>query len=230
MSESLAGLALAVLVFVGSHVLVSSTPLRGVLVGVLGETGYTIAYSAMSAVFLVWVGWAYRAAPYEELWAPVAWARWVPILVMPVASVFLVAGLTTPNPTAVGGDRLAGRGEPATGILKVTRHPVMWAFALWAMAHIPINGDAASLFLFGSMLVLALAGQPLIDRKKKARLGADWERLAAVSSNLPFAALLSGRTRVSLAEIGWHRIGIGLVLYLGFLDFHARVIGVSPLP
>ena len=67
------------------------------------------------------------------------------------------------------GRGFAAGGDPAPGILKVTRHPMMWAFGLWALAHIAANGDLRSLLLFGSMAVLALYGTVRLDAKRRAQ-------------------------------------------------------------
>jgi uncharacterized membrane protein len=228
--RGLAVLMLAVLAFVGSHVLLSSTPLRAALVRRLGEGPFLGLYSTVALATIVWVVVAYGQAPYLEIWPPAGWTRWIPLIVMPVAAILFVGSVTTASPTAVGGERLVGHADPAPGILKVTRHPMMWAFALWAAAHIPANGDLASLMLFGGILGLALAGPPLIDRKRRSRLGGEWDRVAASTSNVPFLAVLQGRARLSLAAIGWWRIGLGLLLFLALLVVHPWLFGASPLP
>ena len=99
----------------------------------------------------------------------------------------------------------------------MTRHPFLWSVGLWASAHIVANGDLAGLVLFATFGALALLGTLLIDRKFALRRGADWQRFAAATSNLPFAAILAGRQRLVLAEIGWWRIALALVIYLALL-------------
>ena len=59
--------------------------------------------------------------------------------------------------------------------------------------------------------------------------GPEWEAFAAASSNLPFAAILAGRARVGLGEIGYRRLAAGVALYLLFFFAHEAVIGVPPL-
>src|SRR3546814_1436284 len=96
---------------------------------------------------------AYGVAPQMPLWAPWRGYRLIPLLVMPIASILVVAGLTTRNVTAVGGERFAETTRPVDGIMTVTRHPFLWGVLLWALAHLPPNGDAASLILFGGFAV-----------------------------------------------------------------------------
>jgi uncharacterized membrane protein len=105
----------------------------------------------------------------------------------------------------------------------------MWGVALWAAAHIAANGDLASVLLFASLAALALLGTLLIDRKYAARRGADWERFAAATSNLPFAAIASGRQRFVFGEIGWWRVALTLAVYALLLALHPWLFGGAPL-
>ena len=107
---------------------------------------------------------------------------------------------------------------------------VMLGVAIWAFAHLVVNGDLASLILFASLLVLALAGPLSIDAKRSKRFGEKWDRFAAVTSNVPFAAIAQGRNSLELSELGWWRIAVALVLFGAVLMFHASVFGVSALP
>lgn len=230
MTGTLAEVAAVAIVFVFSHIALAGTPLRAALVGLIGVNGFRALFSTIALATIVWLAVSHSRAPYVELWPDASWTRGVALLVMPFAAILLIAGLTTRNPTAAGFEALAHHPDPAPGILRVTRHPVLWAIALWAAAHIPANGDAASLILFGSLLALALVGLPLIDRKKRASLGDDWVHLAATTSSLPFAALVQGRASVTPSGIGWWRILGGLALYVVLLFGHEPVIGLSPLP
>ena len=44
------------------------------------------------------------------------------------------------------------------------RHPMLWGAVLWAVAHLLVNGDQASLVLFGGIGIWALAEMVLINR------------------------------------------------------------------
>jgi uncharacterized membrane protein len=219
-------LLIATAAFLVTHY-VSSTPLRARLVTLLGSNGYIVLYSAAAVATLVSMVWAYYRAPFMGLWHAPA-LRYVPLAVMPLALVLVAAGLMTRNPTLVGQERWLQGNEPARGILRVTRHPMMWGIALWAAAHMLARGDAASVVFFGAFLVLALTGTVLIDRRKQAAMGEDWQRFAAVTSNLPFAAVASGRNRFSSSEIGWSGPAIALVAYALLLWLHPMLFGARP--
>jgi uncharacterized membrane protein len=77
-------------------------------------------------------------------------------MVMPVAALLFVGGLTTPNPTIAGKAFIDNEIAPPSGVLRITRHPMMWAFGLWACSHLIANGDLASLLFFGAIAALAL--------------------------------------------------------------------------
>ncbi len=222
----IAQLVLATLVFLAAH-LVARTPLRATLVKALGERGYLGAYSLASLAILVWMVRAYSLAPLVPLW-PSGGLRLLPLVVMPFALILIVAGLMTRNPTAVMQSQTLESAAPVRGIIRVTRHPVMWGIALWAGVHILARGDLASLVFFGGFLLLAAAGTLLIDRRRASALGTHWQRFAAATSNLPFAAIAGGRNRFDFGEIGWRRIGAGCGLYGVVLVAHPYLFGARP--
>ena len=60
-----------------------------------------------------------------------------------------------------------------------------------------------------------------VDAKRKQAYGEDWKRFAAVTSSVPFLAVAQGRNTLQVAEIGWWRVAVALVLYAGFLGIHS---------
>jgi uncharacterized membrane protein len=201
---------------------VSSTPLRGALVRGMGEWPYRGLYSTVALVTLVWMAWAYGGAPRELLWAG---PRWLPAAVMPFAFVLIVTGYWR-NPTMVGADRLLKSADPARGMIRITRHPIMWGIMLWAGAHMITRGDVKSLIFFGAFLLLAAVGTLSMDARKKTN--PDWPRFAAVTSHVPFVAILQGRNRLAWSEIGWLRPLIGLIAFAAFFAVHGWLFGARP--
>ena len=165
MAGTLVSFIIAGLAFLGSHVVLSSTRLRGNLRDQLGERGFLALYSGVALATFAWFVTAYSHAPFIPLWPFVPWLALIPVALMPFAAILVIAGYTTANPTAVGMERAAGDDDPAPGILRVTRHPVLWGLGLWALSHIPPNGDLASLLFFGALAALSFGGTALIDRK-----------------------------------------------------------------
>lgn len=214
-------LVLAAAAFVLTH-FVSSTPLRPALAARIGERGYRGLYSLVAFATLVWMIWAYRAVPREMLWTPL---RYLPSAVMPLAFILIACGYAR-NPTAVGAERLLASEQPARGIVRITRHPIMWAIILWSAAHLLARGDAKSAVFFGAFFVLAALGTVLIDRRKSSAPG--WERFSAVTSNLPFLAILQGRNRLDWREIGWARPLGGLAIFVIVFWAHPWIFGARP--
>jgi len=207
------------------HFGVSGTRLRDGLVARLGEGPYRGMFALASVLGLVWMAYAYRHAPAVPTWGLVLGFRPAAYLLVLIAFIFVVIGLATPSPTQVGMESTLTRGpDIARGMVRITRHPFLWGVALWALVHLIVNGDLASLVLFGSLLVLALAGTAVIDAKRRRGCGAGWMQFAAVTSNVPFAAILAGRNRLgpALAEIGVWRPLVAIAVYALAFYLHAR--------
>ena len=214
-------LVVATAAFLLTH-LVTSTPLRPRLVAALGEWPYRGAYSAIAFATLLWMIWAYAHSAPQPLWPGL---RSLPLFVMPLAFVLIVCGYWR-NPTMVGADKLLASDDPARGMIRITRHPIMWGLMLWALAHIAARGDSASLVFFGGFLVLAAFGTLAMDRRKRA--DPNWTRFAALTSHVPFVAIAQGRNRLVWREVGWTRPILGLAVFLLFLVAHPWLFGAQP--
>jgi len=220
---------LASVVFLGTHLGISSTPLRGRMVGALGDRGYLVAYSLIAAATLGYLIWMYGTLPrYDYFWQPSPELYTVSKVLMPLATILLLGGFLVKNPTAVGMEGTLRGADPeqlTRGLTRITRHPFQWAVVLWAVAHLMANGDRVSVVFFGTFLILGLAGGPLIDRKKAQQLGADWEPFARVTSNVPFGAIVSGNNRLAVKEL-IAPVVVGLVGYVVLFLAHPWIAGV----
>ena len=223
---AMASLALATLAFVGSH-LALSHPLRLRLVRTVGEQWFLALYSAVALVTLVWMILAYRAVDESwPLWRAPDWAWWAASGVMLIACI-LLAGSFIRNPAFPHPGAKPNAPRPASGVFAITRHPMNWAFILWALVHIALWGSPRNLIVAGGILLLAVAGSIGQDRKKRAAVGQAWRDWEARTSFVPFAALLGGRAR-------WRDAVPGVTALLGGLAFWAIVTSlhaplVSPL-
>jgi uncharacterized membrane protein len=117
--------------------------------------------------------------------------------------------------------------EPTRGVLRITRHPVMWGVGLWAAIHILANGDLASLLFFGGLLLTALGGAWHLDQRMAATEGVRWQRFAADTSFTPFVALLTGRQPWAWAE-WWRPAAWGLGAFVLLFFLHVHLFGVRP--
>jgi uncharacterized membrane protein len=190
-------------------------------------------FSLASVGGLAWMILAFGRARGEGqavYWGVEPVTRHIQLGLMLVAFLFIVIGLTTPNPTSVRQEGVLERPDAVRGMLRVTRHPFLWGVVIWAAGHLMVNGEVASLILFGSLLALALFGTASIDAKRKRALGDTWEAFAAQTSNVPFAAIATGRQTLKVGEIGWWRIALAIALWGLAAWGHPYAFGVPALP
>ena len=229
--SGLALLTLAAATWVGVHVGIAGTRVRQAVAGRIGDAGFRGLFSLLSAAAIAALVVTYkraRAAGSEQLWVAPQWLGWILVLLMALAFVLLIGSVTVANPTSVGGE--CAMGQESRGLLRVTRHPMLWSFATWSAVHVVGNGDLVSLLFFGAFGVTALAGMPSIDAKLAKRDPQGWARLRQATSILPFGAIVAGRNRLVVREIGWIAPSAGLALWVVLLVVHPRLFGVSPLP
>jgi len=218
-------LVASTLIFVFGHLVLSSIPVRRIFERRLGVKIFQLIYSVLALSSVIWMELSYRAAPYVEVFRAPPWTRWIPNVIMPVALLFFICSVSTKSPTMAGQEK-AVEIEPR-GILRITRHPMLWSFAMWGLAHMIANGDIASLVLFSGIATLAILGMMHIDSRRRVTLGDAWTPFAEKTSLIPFA---KGNVGKAIAEIGALRIILAVVVFGGLLHLHKVVIGVSALP
>jgi uncharacterized membrane protein len=218
----------ALAVFLLSHSLPTRTGLRQWLSAAIGERAYLICYSILSILLLGWLISSASRAPYVPLWDLESWHYRVPLLLMVPASFLFAGGAAIPNPLSITFSRRRFDAD-RPGLVGITRHPILWAFALWSFGHVLPNGDLVSVIMFGGFGLFAVIGMLATDRRKRRSLGNGWHGLARITSVIPFVALLAGR-----ASPRWHRSDLlatligGALLYFALLRLHPHVIGPDP--
>jgi uncharacterized membrane protein len=223
--------AIAIAVFLGSHSIPARPAMRRALRARLGGRGYLAAYSILSTAVFVWLIWAAVNAPRLELWSFELWQMWVPVTAMPVACLLIAYGFASPDPFSITEINAPSFDPARPGIAGITRHPLLWAFTLWAGAHIVPNGDLAHVILFGMFALFGLLGMAIFDARRRREWGPElWVERAAHTSLMPFAAVLSGRFHGEGLRARPSVLLAALALYLSLALLHPLVIGVSPLP
>ncbi|MFM8821332.1 MAG: NnrU family protein [Phenylobacterium sp.] len=225
-------LVLAAAAFLLIHLCVSGTPLRDRLVARLGEGAYLGLFSLASAGILVWLIVAHGAARVDPLniswWGVTPATRHIQYVVILVAFLIAVPGLLARNPGTAGQANAMDDPETVKGVLRITRHPFLWGVGLWAAGHLMVNGDLASLILFGSLGVLGLGGAASIDAKRRRIYAERWSTFEGRTSFIPFAAILTGRQPFKPAELAVPAL-IGLIVYTAVLFGHRFIAGVPAL-
>ena len=111
----------------------------------LGQTGRIgVALPVLVSVVLMIIG--YRSAPIITVWSPpVLFIHFNSLLMLIAFAVFAVS-------------HTRGRFKGAL------RHPMLHSVQIWAVAHLLVKGDLASIILFGFMLLWATGSVLLINR------------------------------------------------------------------
>lgn len=221
-------LGLAAGIWIAVHVAIAGSPLRWIMVERMGEAGFRGLFSLFSAIALALLVQSYRIAPLIPLWhLPPLGIQALGVLMLP-ACIFLVGAVITPNPTLAGQEFMLER--PAGAVQRITRHPMLWSFTIWAAVHMLARGDVAALVFFGSFAVTCLLGMRSIDAKLMRNRPVLFGRLRDETSIIPFAALLAGRTHLPASEFPLLVPALGFALWLGLIYLHPMVIGVIAMP
>jgi uncharacterized membrane protein len=160
------------ILFVGIHVLPSSARLRAGLAARLGENGYKILFSLVSAVGLVLTAVGYGQAPQEQIFEPSQTARTFLPVAMAVAFILVVVA------------NVPGR------IRRALRHPMLAGVLIWSTLHLLANGDLASNVLFGTFAVWTVFAILSAEYRGKRALAAQKEGRLAFDLAGAVAALL----------------------------------------
>lgn len=191
-------LIVGLILFLGVHLLPTQPELRDGLKERIGTGPYRILFSILSLAGLVVIVLGFHKLQLHPgknpiLWDPPVWTRHIAVTLMLPAIILLVAALIPSR------------------IRTVTRHPMLIAIKIWALAHLLANGDLGALLLFGSFLAFAVYDR--ISLKKRASLAppAPAKSVSALNDLLVIVA--------GLALYAW-------LLLVG----HQWLIGVAPLP
>ncbi|MCU0729881.1 MAG: NnrU family protein [Sphingopyxis sp.] len=219
-------LIIACLSFVGSHLLLSH-PLRAPLVRIVGEKVFALLYSVIALATLFWVWRAFVAAPAgAPAWMVGAFGWGVASAAMWLATVLLVGSFANNPALPAPYARAAAMRNPA-GVFAITRHPMMWSFAIWAVVHIAIWPTPENAVLATAILALALIGAAGQDRKKAVAMGDAWRGWCRRTAFFPFAGQIGGRVPLGAIWPGWAIIvvatGIWLVLTWAHIPLGSRM-------
>ena len=207
------GLFFSAIAFVGTHFLLSH-PLRASLVRAVGERAFRGIYSLIAIVLFGSMIWFYGVIGDEPpLWEP-GEAAWIAGAVLMWLGSILFVGSFVGNPALPGARRPSGGPR---GVLAITRHPMMWGFALWAAVHLMVIATPKALVFDSAIIILALVGSAMQDRKKKRLMGQTWHEWSAQTAFVPF-------TR-GLASPGLFALVGGTVLLVVAAWLHPMPVG-----
>ena len=225
-----AAIAFWAILFIGTHLFISSDAIRPRLIGLIGDMAYRGMYSLVAFATLIplIVVFARNKHAGVMLWnlRGVGSIRGLTWILMLIALIFFVASFVNPNPVSIGAPTSTAGPH---GILKITRHPNFVALILFGFAHILMNGWAGDVIFFGTFPVLGIAGGLHQDRRKLSEVGESYARFVAETSFVPGAAILSGRQRWSREDMPWAAIGIGALATVLLVGLHPHIFGGQPM-
>lgn len=149
-------LILGLIVFLGIHSLPAFAGPHDSMKAKLGENGFKMLFSVISAVGIVLIVYGYgqaRFAGYMPIYTPPIWMSHLVLLLMVPVFVLLVAAY------------LPGH------IKKRTKHPMILSVKIWAFAHLLANGEPQSLLLFLGFLAWGVFDRISLKRRDVAAGG-----------------------------------------------------------
>ncbi|NSY37924.1 NnrU family protein [Leisingera sp. ANG59] len=141
-------LILGLLLWWGGHLFKRLAPEMRASMGNGGRG--VVALVLAAGVVLMVLG--YRGMEFIHVWAP-------PSFMVHINNLLVLIAIWMMSPAPKKGALLNGM-----------RHPMLAGFKLWAVAHLLVNGDLASIILFGGLLAWAVAEVIVINRSEP-----DWQ-------------------------------------------------------
>jgi uncharacterized membrane protein len=218
------GIALLWLAFTLSHVGLSSVRVRPRLTAAIGEVPYLALYSVIALAIFVPLVWLYFANVHA---GPALWVlprgpilSWTVYVGMALAFTFLVASFLRPSPAG-----LAPADPTPKGVQRLTRHPMVMAFVLFALVHLLPNGFRADVAFFAGFVAFALVGAAHQDQRKLAVGPAGYR---AFYEQTPFFPFTGRETLRGLRELSPIAVAGGIALAFLIRTFHASWFGGNP--
>ena len=208
------------LAFAGSHLTLSSIPVRRRLIAAIGEDFFRVLYSLIALAIFIPLVIIYFRHKHD---GPVLWMLphttallWTMYVGMGLAFVLVAAALIRPSPAAV----IPGDPTPR-GVYLITRHPLMMGLALFGLMHLLPNGNAADVAFFGGFAVFALIGAAHQDRRKLETVPG----FRRFHDATPFVPFTGPKTLEGLRALLPAVAGTGIVAMVVVRYFHAAWFG-----
>jgi uncharacterized membrane protein len=206
--------------FAGTHMVLSSLPVRGKLIARLGEKAFLGLYSLAAFATFVPLVWVYLGNRHGGgvVWnlAAAPGVRPLAIALAVIGIAVIVGGVLHPSPALVGIKQSWG----ARGLTRITRHPLFMGIALWALSHLLLNGFLTDIVFFGGLLAFSLVGAAHQDARKRATEDERLGQFFAESSFWPFGAIIAGRNRLIWQELPWVSLAVGAAAAIGIYALH----------
>ncbi len=215
---------LALFAFLAAHVVPRATGFRDWGIEKFGRKIYMSAYSLVSLGLLAWLVTAMINAPYIGIWPTTPFTVAIAISLMFFSCILLATGAGRANSLSIS-FRGGQTDMDNPGILALVRHPIIYTFLLWSLAHVIVNGDVIGLVFFGGMLAFSIIGAKVAEKRTRNKLSeAEFAQLSQVNQGP-----LVERLKRALSARFAIEVAIGILLFFVLLVGHEHIIGVSPL-
>lgn len=215
------------LLFGGSHMIGSSMPVRTGLIAILGKMGFRAVYSVVAIATFVPLCRAYAEARGEGglLFMPHPALTLVTTVLVGLAFILLLQSLALPTPMTIQGDMRGVVVDEARGIHRLTRHPMNWAFILFASGHLLVRPYGADAVFWGGFILYSLVSAIHQDRRLLAEERPGFGAFYLQTSLVPFWAMIRGRQRLQWGEFSGTALVLAVILVVGLRLFHADLFG-----
>jgi uncharacterized membrane protein len=163
---------------------------RAAMLKRLGGKLYKSAFTMFSVIAVAFMVLGYQRAGFVTVWTPPIWTMHLNNLLMLLA-VFLL-----------------GAKQAGSSVRHFVRHPMLAGVKVWALAHLLVNGDLASIVLFGGVLGWAVVAMVGSNRRDGA-----WER----------------PPKGTMAGLAWHGV-FTVVVVAVIVAIHGPLLGVYTFP
>ncbi|MEO1549223.1 MAG: NnrU family protein [Pseudomonadota bacterium] len=143
-------LSLGLLMWVVAHTFKRLLPTqRALLQDKIGDASKGL-FAVVIVISVLAMIFGYRWADFVPVYAPPSW------------------GVHLNNLAMIGAIALLGMGKSKGRARTWLRHPMLMGVLVWGLAHLLVNGDLASMILFGGLAAWSVGNMVLINRREGA--------------------------------------------------------------
>jgi uncharacterized membrane protein len=216
------------LLFVGTHIGLTTSRIRTALVARLGPWGFAHLFSAVAAVsfgLAIHTLAVYQGeGPHGLGLAGLAGIRWLGVGLI-VSGVALSIASFWSLPVSALALIVEGAPRGPRGLERITRHPFFVGTALLGLGHVLLASRLVGVIAFAGLAVLSIGGAMHQDAKLRANLGQRHVDYLGQTSIVPFAAIVRRRQQLVAREIPWLGLAAGLAVAFALRSVHASILG-----
>lgn len=206
------------ILFAGFHIGLSAAPFRDKM-----GNGFQGLFSLTALVTFAFLIYSFvKTKAMGTLFIPVGSENQIIVgicnLLMILSFILLIGGFANRTPVGMGDNEIV-----AAGIVRITRHPMNMAFALFGLAHLLTNRYPGDWLFYGGFVIFGFLGALHQDQKKIKQRGEAMKTFINQTSIIPFVAILTRKQKFSFSELPKIAILIAIVVAVIARIFHPSV-------